>query len=266
MVLVQQNMIEQVCNLGRADDNISAILMYGSFIKGEGDRYSDIEFYLFHHRDFDHRDWVGRIRPVRLFFTNEFGTEVAVFDNLVRGEFHFAPLDEIEVIKSWAGLTTFEYAEKMNLLDKDGRLNTILSELDRSRPNHRQPDQIDWLAKSLLNNLLMVANVLARGEWAHAQQGFQYIQKYLLWLIRLSEGADNHWENPTKALECEISLASYRAYAACVPSLESNSLKQALAAAITLAKDLFDSLAVDQSLMELLEEIKESGQKELPTL
>lgn len=255
MPLVQQSMIEKVRSLGQADDNISAILMYGSFIKGEGDRYSDIEFYLFHGRDFDHRDWVGRIRPVRIFFTNEFGTEAAIFDNLVRGEFHFAPLEEIEIIKSWAGLTSFEYAEKMNLLDKTGRLTAILSDLDRSRPNHNQADQIDWLAKSLLNNLLMVGNVLARGEWAHAQQGFQYIQKYLLWLIRLSEGADNHWENPTKALEREISPSAYQAYAACAPPLDPGSQKKALAHALLLAGDLFERLAVDRNLIELMREI-----------
>ena len=29
------------------DCTISAVLMYGSFIKGEGDKFSDIEFYIF---------------------------------------------------------------------------------------------------------------------------------------------------------------------------------------------------------------------------
>lgn len=257
MPLIQQSMIERVRALGLADEKLSAILMYGSFIKGEGDRHSDIEFYLFQRQDFDHREWVGRIRPVRIFFRNEFGTEVAIFDNLVRGEFHFAPLADIEVIKSWAGLTSFEYADHMNLMDKDGRLSAILAELDRRRPRHNSPDQIDWLAKSLLNNLLQVRNVLRRGELAHAQQGFQYIQKYLLWLIRLSEGADNHWESPTKALEREISPQGYRAYAACAPGLEADSLKEALRAALSLAGDLFESLGADRGLAELLRDIND---------
>ena len=255
--IMQLEMIEKVRQLALADDGLSAVLMYGSFIKGEGDRYSDIEFYLFHRREIDHRQWVGLIRPVEIFFKNEFGTEVAIFDNLIRGEFHFAPIDEIEVVKSWEGLTSFEYAAQMKLVDKDGLLSEILDGLDHRRPRHDQAEQIVWLAESLLNNLLMVKNILRRGELAQAHQAFQFIQKYLLWLIRLADGADNHWENPAKRLEAEISDSWYQAYADCAPALEKAALLRSLNASLTLAEKLLALLKAPEPSLRVLQAIRD---------
>lgn len=95
--MVQLEMIEKVRLLAEESGAISAVLMYGSFVKNEGDTYSDIEFYVFVHPDieFDHYHWVNSIEPVRTFFTNEFGSEVAIFKNLIRGEFHFLPIRHI---------------------------------------------------------------------------------------------------------------------------------------------------------------------------
>ncbi len=49
---------------------ISALLMYGSFVKNEGDVFSDIEFYVFLNPgdEFDSQDWVNQIAPVSTFF------------------------------------------------------------------------------------------------------------------------------------------------------------------------------------------------------
>ena len=93
--------------------------MYGSFIKGEGDKFSDIEFYIFLRDDchIDKYKWISSVNPIALMFVNEFGTDVVIFDNLIRGEFHFLPLKEISIIKSWQGHTSFEFKEKMNLVD-----------------------------------------------------------------------------------------------------------------------------------------------------
>lgn len=263
MSLVQTEMIATVEALAAADENVSAVLMYGSFIKGEGDQYSDVEFYIFHRRDFDHRAWVEKVRPLRLFFTNEFGTEVAVFDNLIRGEFHFSSIDEIDVVKSWEGLTSFEHADRMPLVDKDGRLAEVLAGISRERPRHDRPDQIVWLAESLLNNLIMVDNIIRRGDLAHAQQGFQFIQKYLIWLIRLADGADTHWENPSKNLRGEISADWYRAYAACVPTLEFNSLQPAFTAALEASAKLFERLEVGGACGAILKDLM-AGRKSQP--
>jgi predicted nucleotidyltransferase len=46
-MLQQEVMIEKVRQLCDQDERVVATLMYGSFALGEGDRFSDIEFYLF---------------------------------------------------------------------------------------------------------------------------------------------------------------------------------------------------------------------------
>ena len=259
MGLVQLEMIEAVKNIALADDSVSAVLMYGSFIKGEGDQYSDIEFYIFFHRDFDHREFVSRVRPLLMFFQNEFGTEVAVFDNLIRGEFHFAPAAEIDLIKAWEGLTSFEYADQMSLVDKEGKLAAVLAAITRRRPKHDTAEHIRWLAESLINNLLMVGNLIQRGEAAHAQACFQFILKYLVWFIRLADAADNHWESPTKKLEQEISPAWYVKYRQCPPTIEPADLRNSLGRSVALAEELFAVLKVPDDLKKLLSRLSPVG-------
>src|SRR5690606_30767388 len=109
--MVQLEMIERVKSLAHRSTAISAVLMYGSFVKGEGDEYSDIEFYIFLNpeSDFDKKSWVTSIEKIELFFVNEFGTDVAIFENLVRGEFHFMNVNQVGIINSWTGLVSFEY-------------------------------------------------------------------------------------------------------------------------------------------------------------
>lgn len=253
----QIGMIDQVKALAEADERISALLMYGSFIKGEGDKFSDIEFYIFHREDFDHRAWVEQVRPLKMYFVNEFGTEVALFDNFIRGEFHFSSIEEIEVVKSWEGLTSFEHAGNMNLVDKDGRLEKILAGISRIRPVHGDQARIDWLAQSFLNNLILIHNVVKRGDHAHAQQCFQLLLKYLMWLIRLADGADTHWENPSKNFADEISPANYASYVTCVPDLDPDNLARALKASALMAGRLFSALNVSAEIALVLDQFNE---------
>ena len=253
----QPQMIEKVRAMAAGDERLSAVLMYGSFIKGEGDQFSDIEFYLFFERELDHRQWVAGIRPVEMFFTNEHGTEVAVFDNLVRGEFHFLPAEEVGVVKTWAGLTSFEHADQMILVDKKGALLSVLNSISRERPRHDGAESIRWLAESLINNILMTENLIQRGENAHAQQNFQFILKYLLWLIRLAGRADNHWESPTKRLEVELTREWYEDYIACVPTAEPDVLSACYRKSLTLARRLFQDLGVPADLRRLLDRLME---------
>jgi lincosamide nucleotidyltransferase B/F len=46
-MLPQEDMIEKVRQLCDQEERVVAALMYGSFALGQGDRFSDIEFYLF---------------------------------------------------------------------------------------------------------------------------------------------------------------------------------------------------------------------------
>ncbi len=241
------------------DNAISAVLMYGSFVKGEGDKYSDIEFYVFL-RDgccVDKLKWISTVHPIELMFVNEFGTDVVVFDNLIRGEFHFLPVKDISIIKSWQGYTSFEFRDKMNFVDKDGMLKEILDNIQPPfLPVHNTPVQIEWLADSLINNLLFACNLLKREEYAHLHSIFQYIQKYILWLVRIHEQSEKHWESPTKKLEVDISPVWYEKYQYITPNLSNQALSKSIESAFVISIDLFDKLDVPSSRIVLLDKIK----------
>src|SRR5699024_8398153 len=89
--MTQLQMIDKTKSIAQNYKNISAVFMYGSFTKNEGDKYSDIEFYIFlkDKENFSAENWVSQIHPLALYFTNEYGSEVAIFENMIRVEFHF---------------------------------------------------------------------------------------------------------------------------------------------------------------------------------
>jgi lincosamide nucleotidyltransferase B/F len=104
-MLAQEVMIEKVRELCNQDQRVVAALMYGSFALGEGDRFSDIEFYLFFDEealgDLEEQAWVGQIAPLELYYVNEFGNGTAIFENLVRGEFHFEAASKVGLVDAW---------------------------------------------------------------------------------------------------------------------------------------------------------------------
>ncbi len=103
-MLRQETMIRKVREACEQDDRLVSALMYGSFALGEGDEFSDIEFYLFFRDDslegIDEEAWVSQAAPVWLYSVNEFGSGTAIFEGLVRGEFHFERA--LEMGRSWA--------------------------------------------------------------------------------------------------------------------------------------------------------------------
>src|SRR5690554_2331463 len=135
--MTQLQMIDKTKSIAEEDENVSAVFMYGSFTKNEGDQYSDIEFYVFlkNKEDFLAKKWVNQIYPVSLYFTNEYGSEVVIFENMVRGEFHFLKADEIGIIKSWEGIVAFSDFRQMNLVDKDGFLAKTLNQIKIKSPD-----------------------------------------------------------------------------------------------------------------------------------
>src|SRR5690606_3326827 len=183
-----------------------AVLMYGSFTKNEGDENSDIEFYIFlkNKENFSAEKWVNQIHPAALYFTNEYGSDTAVFENMIRGEFHFLTTDEIGIIKSWEGAAAFSDFDQMNLIDKEGLLTETLNQIKVKSPDRTTSGNIVWLSQSLLNVLLITGNLIKRKEAAHAYQSLSNVQKYLLWLIRIAANQTSHWESPTKNLEKDI--------------------------------------------------------------
>ena len=256
--MTQLQMINTAKSIAQKDKNISAALMYGSFTKDEGDQYSDIEFYFFlkDKENFRAENWVNQIQPVTIYFTNEYGSEVAIFENLVRGEFHFLTIEETDVIKSWDGVVEFSDFEKMILVDKEGVLAATLNEIKARKPDRTTEKNILWLSQSLLNVLLTTGNLIKRQEFAHASQSLANVQKYLLWLIRIAANSTHHWESPTKSLEKDIGRDWYSQFQLTTSNLDGENVKSAFQESLILSEKLFEQLNVDPKLNRLLTRIK----------
>jgi lincosamide nucleotidyltransferase len=115
-MLPQEAMIERVRELCHQDDRVVAALMYGSFALGQGDRFSDIEFYLFFDDEASEglreEAWVGQIAPLELYYVNEFGNGTAIFENLVRGEFHFEAASNVGLVDAWGALGSLRLSRR----------------------------------------------------------------------------------------------------------------------------------------------------------
>src|SRR5690554_5399005 len=256
--MIQLQMIDKTKSIAQNDKNISAVFMYGSFTKNEGDKYSDIEFYIFlkDKEKFSAENWVSQIHPLALYFTNEFGSEVAIFENMIRGEFHFLTNDQMEVIKSWDGLVEFSDFDKMILVDKEGLLTNTLKEIKTKIPDRTTDENILWLSQSILNVLLTTSNLIKRGEFAHAHQSLSNVQKYLLWLIRITTDKTQHWESPTKSLEKDIDSMWYSTYKTTTSDLHPENIRSSFKSSLELAEKLFDQLNIEPKLKKILNRIK----------
>lgn len=251
-------MIDKTKSIAQQDENVSAVFMYGSFTKNEGDQYSDIEFYVFlkSKENFSAEKWVNQIHPVALYFTNEYGSEVAIFENLIRGEFHFLKTDEIGIIKSWEGIVAFSDFEQMILIDKDGLLTETLNEIQIKSPDRITNENILWLSQSLLNVLVTTNNLIKREEFAHAHHSLSNVQKYLLWLIRARTSKTQHWESPTKSLEKDIDTIWYSEYKKVTSDLNPKNIVLAFENSLNLSEKLFDELNIEPKLKEILHKIR----------
>ena len=108
---VQEAMIARLRDLCLQDERVVAALLYGSFARGEGDAFSDIDAALFvvddALRTLNQQAWVQQIAPVALYFDDDFGHHTAIFTNFIRGEFHFEPASAMATIESWRGNAWF---------------------------------------------------------------------------------------------------------------------------------------------------------------
>ncbi len=221
-MLQQQIMIEKVRDACERDDRLVSVLMYGSFAQGEGDEFSDIEFYLFFRdeavEEVDQEAWVSQIAPVELYYVNEFGNGTAVFENLVRGEFHFEKASDRRIIDAWKVLW-FPSLDSAVLVDKDGELSSRVSRLVGPPPDLDTPERAVFLCNSLINWTLMGANLFKRGEHARAEAYLTLVHGHLLQALRLVEGNTANWESPTRRLEQDVPPAAYERFKACTAAL-----------------------------------------------
>ena len=251
-MIVQQMMIERARVVCRADKRLEAAMMYGSWARDEGDAYSDIEFALFFHDDahahVDQGEWASRIAPVALYFTNEFGNGTAIYDNLVRGEFHFERASDMARVEGWGETDTLPSLDRTLLLDRTGRLTEHLSKVVGYVPERDTPDRTRFLCDSFVNWTLFGSHVLERGELVRALEILGIMGRYLLWLVRLHERSVAHWPTPSRLLERDISPAALARYRACTAALDDEALRTAYRCAWEWGRELMADLAARHAL------------------
>ena len=241
-MLKQKELIANVKNLTESDERITACMMYGSFTKGEGDQYSDIEFYIFlkdsRTSSFDSSNWLFDVSPYLLLYKNEYGTEVVIFDNLIRGEFHFLSEKDMNIIPSFKDSGYIPDTKAMLIYDETGQLENYLSEISGARPNRLTEENANFLLCNFSNLWLMGINVLKRGEYARSLELLSQLQKNTLQLIRMAEKNADNWLNMSKNLEKEISLENYKKFAKTTARLDRDELFVAYKKALLLVMDL----------------------------
>jgi lincosamide nucleotidyltransferase len=247
--LIQEDMIDRVRQLCQQDQRISVAMMYGSFTKGEADEYSDIEFYIFirdsDYKTFDATEWIRQISPLGIYFVNQIGFSVAIFENLVRGEFGFQRLSSLPNIRTYKDIANFKDISSMVILDRTGELEEHLKFLAGPRQTRSTREQTVLLYYNYLNSMLSGVNVLARGERARALDTFEFVQKFLLWLVRIHEDKMLYGETRAyKNIEKDIPGPIYARYVECTGSLHGDSLERAYGAAWSWGKELINALAL----------------------
>jgi lincosamide nucleotidyltransferase len=205
-VLVQEQLIARVRDLCRADEWLDAALMYGSFAAGEADVHSDIEFWLFfvpqRHAQVDPWMWCAQVAPLAHLVRNEFGTHVAFFPGLVRGEFHFATTDDIPAVRTWPARSA--PVDCMIVLDRTATLRSALQSLPERPAVPGNGEEVETMCGRFANWLILAHHLAQRGENLRAWDALGHVQRHLLWLARLANGNTDHWLTPSRRAEAEL--------------------------------------------------------------
>lgn len=245
--MLQEMLIDKVKEKAASDAHIEAVLMYGSFTQGAGDRYSDVEFYVFYdppeEGELPTREWIDSIHPIYADFHNEYGTEVVIFTNLIRGEFHFLPAAEMSIIASFVEAGYFPDLEAMCLYDRSGRLWQELQALRDPGPDRHTAENAGDILDNLINYTLYGINVHKRGEHARSLECLFMAQRLLAQALRLTGGSVEHWLNPLKAFEQEIGPEAYEVYRQCTAALDPPAIQAAYQAILSATKDIDEAFS-----------------------
>ncbi|MFI7233704.1 nucleotidyltransferase domain-containing protein [Streptomyces cyaneofuscatus] len=235
--------IELLRSTAEADLRIEGVLLYGSWTLGEADAHSDLDACLYVREEdadaFDGREFVERLAPLKLAYTNMYGLLAVVFDDLMRGEFHVeATGPGIAGIATWRGQVHLPRPEAAVLLDRTGHLTAAARDLATFRP----PDPAttaQQLTDELANWTLMLAHIQTRGETARAHNLLHAVIAPLqLKLCRLLRGSTAHWLTPSRALEADLPPTDIERYATTTGALTSDALRTAAANSWRWSRDL----------------------------
>ncbi|HWS53289.1 MAG TPA: nucleotidyltransferase domain-containing protein [Pyrinomonadaceae bacterium] len=244
--MLQRRVIARLREVCRGDERVVGALMYGSFATGEADAFSDIEFaVLIRDEAFDgfgQRAWLDSASPVAAYFPDDFGHHTALFENGVRGEFHFMRASEVAVVESWRGSGWFPSLDAAVVLDRTGELSRYAAALVGGPPARGGAALVEGLCLNLLNLMLFGANLLSRGEFARAWALLSKAHENLLKLVRLSEGATDHWPTPSRALEHDLSAAAYERYLTCAAGARPGELCAAYRESWRWGRELFETV------------------------
>jgi lincosamide nucleotidyltransferase len=244
-VLVQERLIARVRSLCAEDDRLDSALMYGSFPAGDGDAYSDVEFWLFfrpeRRPDVDPEAWCAQVAPTRHLVWNEFGTVVAFFAGLIRGEFHFATTDDIASVAAWPARGA--PVDRMLVLDRSGALRPVLEGLPRRSPAPGSAAEIGTLCGRYANWLVLAHSVVLRGETLRAWDALGHVHRHLLWMARLLSGQTTHWLTPSRSAETELPPAVVVELRATTGAAEPAQVREALVTAWQLGRRYWVELA-----------------------
>ena len=244
--MLHYELIERVRGLCAAEPGLDAALMYGSFAKDEADEHSDIEFWLFFTKAARARlnpaAWCARVAPVSHVLVNEFGSHVAFFPRLIRGEFHFATVEHIPAVSLWPERGA--PVERMLILDRSGRLEPVLRALPERMAAPGTPAAVQSEYCDPFPNWLVLAwHLVERGELLRAWDALGHVQRHLLWMARLAEDATGHWLTPSRAAERELSAAAVASLTEAACSADEAALRRALSVALAEGRRHWETLA-----------------------
>lgn len=235
--------VERLREVAEADPRVEAVLLYGSWSTGEADALSDLDAYVYvadeHTGDLDGREFVSRLGPLRLAYTNLFGILAVVFDDLMRGEFHFEPAGPaIAEISTWKGMIHLPDTGAAVLVDRTGRLAEAVRPLAGFVPPDPAPTA-EQLMGELANWTLMAAHVLARGETARAHAALAtMVSPPQLKLVRLLRGSTAHWLTPSRALEADLPAPDVARHTATTGTAAPAEVHRALASSWAWSREL----------------------------
>ncbi|MEU6502085.1 nucleotidyltransferase domain-containing protein [Streptomyces californicus] len=235
--------IELLRTTAEAEPRVEGVLLYGSWTLGEADAHSDLDAYLYVREEdaaaFDGREFVERLAPLKLAYTNMYGILAVVFEDLMRGEFHVEPAGTgIAEIADWRDQIHLPRPEAAVLLDRTGRLAAAARELAALTP----PEPVataQHLTDELANWTLMLAHVRTRGEHARAHHLLHAVIAPLqLKLCRLLRGSTAHWLTPSRALEADLPATDVERYATTTGPLTPEAVRTASANSWQWSRDL----------------------------